>query len=140
MDARTEQGQVSIGIRREREREQRGRGSAEQFSSWICKQAGGRGGTRTRSVSSRATVGGIGTGTLGRGDGREPLGVFKFVRREHVGRRGTVASGRLGGWPVGSRDLARNDLEDRWSDQCRCTVSCCTARELLERSTDRSED
>lgn len=51
-----------------------------------------------------------------------------------------MASGRLGGWLVGPRDLARNDLEDRWSDQCRCTVSCGTARELLEPNMDRSEE
>jgi hypothetical protein len=97
---------------REREREsRRGRGSAEQFSSWIWDE--------WRSVSPRATVGERATGTPpGRGDGREPLGLFKFVTREHVGLGGSgdgVALGRLGG---------RHNLEDRWSDQCRCTVSC----------------
>lgn len=70
------------------------------------------------------------------GESRWELGVFKFVRRDHVGGGGDGVApwppGHLGGWPVGSRDLARNDLKDHWSDQCRCTVSCGTARELLE--------
>jgi hypothetical protein len=93
----------------EREREQRGRGSAEQFSSWIWDE--------WRSVSPRATVGeSDGDARTGRWERAVGMGLFKFVTREHVGGSGDgVALGRLGG---------RHDLEDRWSDQCRCTVSC----------------
>lgn len=55
-----------------------------------------------RSVSPRATVGGIGTGTPGRGDWSEPLGVFKFVRRDHVRGSGHgVAPWPRGAWEAG---------------------------------------